>query len=89
MSQFQISRYTSDRLFRAMGCGAFTLVHRFPEMNKVIYGYRDFTFDAFNDIEGLKKAIHYNLDDDQMDNNADFIHNNYTYKHMVKRIIDL
>ena len=34
LSQFSLSRYSSDRLFRALGSGAFVLSHRYPDIDQ-------------------------------------------------------
>ena len=90
MSSFTESRYTSDRLFRAMGCGAMTMIHNFPRIEKVICESA-WPHNVFNNFDELKKYIGFYLNDKQesWDLVAKRTHNNYTYKHMVNRIISL
>lgn len=90
MSSFNESRYTSDRLFRAMGCGAFTIIHEFPGMCDVIDCETE-PFDMFSSIHRLKLLIsEYYANWDMSGNHAaEYIHNNYTYDHMVQNILRL
>ena len=58
MNQIQLERYSSDRIFRAMGSGAFYLAHYYPGIEK------DFTIgehlDVWHDIDELEEKIaHY------------------------------
>jgi len=93
MSSFTESRYTSDRLFRAMGCGACVMVHEFPEIEKVIpfhigVGFKNLT----NCITNINYARELPIErgiNFQGRGSSGYIHNNYTFAHMVQNIIDL
>ena len=59
LSHFAYSRYSSDRMFRILGSGAFCLTHRFPDIEK------DFKIDeevvVFDSLEDLCNKIRYYL----------------------------
>lgn len=60
LSHFNYSRYSSDRIFRLMGAGAFCLSHHYAELEE------DFTIgehlDVWNTFDGLSYKIDYYLD---------------------------
>lgn len=58
VSHFEIPGYSSDRLYRATGSGAFVLSHRYPEM-ELTDGEHLVAFDGFSD---LADKIDYYLD---------------------------
>jgi spore maturation protein CgeB len=63
MNQLELERYTSDRLFRAMGSGAFYLAHHYPGIEK------DFGqlvhLDWWHDLDELAVKIDYYLEHDE------------------------
>ena len=63
ISHFNYSRYSSDRLFRAMGSGAFVLSHYFEDLEK---DYTPAMFKTFHDIPDLiSKISRYLANDEQ------------------------
>lgn len=59
-SQVELERYTSDRLFRAMGSGAFYLTKWYPGV-EADYG-RGFHLDWWHDFEELEERIDFYLE---------------------------
>lgn len=50
-SHFNLSRYSSDRLFRILGCGTFCLTHRYKDMElEFVDGKHLVAFDNINDL---------------------------------------
>jgi spore maturation protein CgeB len=54
--------YTSDRLFRAMGCGAATISHYFPLINK---DFNQFVLGTWLNFDMLKEGCHDLLENDE------------------------
>lgn len=90
ISHFDIGRYFSDRLIRAMGCGCFTLSHH----------YRDIELDfkvgkhleTFKTYEELTEKIDYYLQNDEARNKialagCKHVHKNFTTENMVNDIL--
>jgi hypothetical protein len=59
LSHFDLKRYSSDRLFRILGCGTFCLSHRFQEIEKEFVDGRDLV--AWDNLDDLEKKIDYYL----------------------------
>lgn len=63
LSHFAYSRYSSDRMFRILGSGAFCLTHRFPDIEK------DFKIGeevvVFDSLEDLCNKIRYYLSNEK------------------------
>jgi hypothetical protein len=92
ISHFHVERYTSDRLFRCMASGAFTLVHHYPSIEK------DFEIgkhlDTFQSIPEMEEKVRYWLDHEEERSEiaeAGYIHvhENFTYKNMAQNILKL
>ncbi len=91
LSHFDSPRYTSDRLFRMLGCGVCVLSHY----------YKDCTIDFPNqeivwwdDLNALKRQIDKYLADDEMrkwvaKNGHELAVNNHTFFHMGLAILEL
>ena len=58
-SHFNLSRYSSDRLFRILGCGTFCLTHRYKDMNLEFEDGKHLC--AFDNINDLCAKIDYYL----------------------------
>lgn len=62
LSHYEYSRYSSDRMFRIMGSGAFCLSHRYPDMEQ------DFKIgsevEVWDSISGLIEKIKYYLNNE-------------------------
>ena len=59
-SHFAYGRYSSDRLFREMACGAFVLTHRFPDLETDFSNGRDLV--VFESLQDLVEKCNYYLD---------------------------
>lgn len=60
LSHFNYSRYSSDRLFRLMGAGAFCLSHNYVDIEKEFEIKKH--LDVWSDFEELEHKIHYYLE---------------------------
>lgn len=92
ISHFDIDRYFSDRLLRAMGSGCFTLSHNYHGIEK------DFTIgehlDTFGNEQELEAKINYYLQqEDERErialNGYDHVHANFTTDNMADEIIKI
>ncbi len=62
LSHFNYSRYSSDRIFRLMGAGAFCLSHNYPNIEQEFEVGKH--LDVWNDKEELFRKIDYYLEND-------------------------
>lgn len=87
-SHFNVDRYTSDRLFRIIGCGAFPLVHHYTGIEKDFEVGKELI--TFNSIQDCVKKIEYFLHNDsereEIAQNAYLASKRFTYDQMVKSI---
>ena len=92
LSHYNLERYFSDRLIRAMGSGCFTLSHYYEGISK------DFQvcehLDVFRDFEELKFKIDYYLSheaerDRIADNGYEYVHKNFTSHKMAQDILKI
>lgn len=86
LSHFNINRYTSDRMFRMLGCGVAVMSHNFEDTTDDYLLAAD-AIGWWSDFNQLKAGIDAILADSelqkQMSNNAlDFALNNHTFRHM-------
>lgn len=91
-SHFDYERYSSDRILRIMGSGAFCLSHNFKgiELDYKIGEH----LDVFNNIDDLVIKCKYYLENDSKrneiaNNGYKHIHQTKTFGHMAQNIIDL
>lgn len=91
LSNFELDRYTSDRLFRIMGSGAFCLAKHYPGI------FQDFEdkkhLKTWTNFSELKDNIDFYLEHDKIRNEIAkngqlYVSNNFTWKHIAKKIID-
>ncbi len=91
-SHFNYERYSSDRLLRILGSGAFCLSHHYDGIEQ------DYTpakhLDTFNTIDGLINKINYYIEHESERNaiakaGNELVLNRNTFTHMVKNIIEL
>ena len=91
LSNFELDRYTSDRMFRIMGSGAFCLTKHYPGI------FQDFEdgnhLKIWNDFSELKHKINFYLEHDEFRNDIakkgqEYVSNNFTWKHIAKRIVE-
>jgi len=90
ISHFDAERYTSDRLLRIMGCGAFPLVHKYKGMEKDFEIGKD--LEVFRSYNELCDKIDYWLEQDRdkiKENAANLIRENYTYDSMAQNIVNM
>jgi len=90
VSHYNVDRYTSDRLLRIMGCGAFPMVHNFQGIETDFQAGVNLI--AFDSYKSLVEKINYWLDSDRsaIQRNAhNLIHSKFTYDHMAKNIIEM
>ena len=92
ISHFNVERYTSDRLFRCMGSGAFTLAHHYTGIEQ------DFKIgkhlDTFKDHKEMEDKINYYLANPKerkqiADAGYKHVQENFTYANMSKNILEL
>jgi spore maturation protein CgeB len=89
-SHFNINRYFSDRLIRAMGSGCFTLSHHYDgiELDFEVGKH----LDSFTSLAGLKEKIDYYLEHEDERNKIasegyKHVHENFTTRNMVNDIL--
>ena len=63
LSQFNLKRYSSDRLERAMGCGTMVLTHRFDELDKFLIEGEHLV--AWDNTDDLCRKIDYYLEHEE------------------------
>lgn len=91
-SHFNYDRYSSDRMLRILGSGAFCLSHHYQGIEK---DYIPAThLDTFNTIDGLINKINYYLEHEEERNKIaklgnELVLNRNTFTCMVKNIIEL
>lgn len=92
LSHFNYKRYSSDRIFRLMGAGAFCLSHHYPEIET------EFTpgvhLDVWRDENHLiEKIEHYLSNDSERKKIAkagcDHVHNNYKWANRINELAEL
>jgi len=92
MSHYTVERYTSDRLFRCMGSHCFTLAHHYPGIEE------DFEIgvhlDTFNTLPEMEEKIRYWLEHPEEREKIakagyEHVHENFDYRSMVGRILEL
>jgi len=89
-SHFDIERYSSDRILRIMGSGAFCLTHHYKGIEKdYVVGEHLATFTDMKDL--INKVEYYLNNDTERERIAKAGHehtlNNFTWAHMVKNIM--
>jgi hypothetical protein len=62
LSHFNLSRYSSDRLLRILGCGAFCLSHRYPDAEEEFFDNEDLVY--WDNLKDLHSKIDFYLSDD-------------------------
>lgn len=91
-SHFDYKRYSSDRIFRIMGCGTMCLTHNYPDIEK------DFTIGkhlaVFNDFAGMKNTIDYFLEHEKerqliAEEGCKYVHKECTWDERIKQMIKL
>lgn len=94
LSHFDYKRYSSDRIFRLMGAGAFCLSHRYQEIE------RDFEagihLDVWDSIEQLMEKIDYYLEHEGLRKaiakaGYQYVHESHTWENRIaqlKQMID-
>lgn len=89
LSHYEIDRYSSDRILRLMGSGAFCLCKWYPGIDK---DFEDGVhLRVWKTLDDLKDLIDYYLkhDDERIriaNNGCELVRNNYTWNDMVDRI---
>lgn len=87
-SHFSLKRYTSDRMFRIMGSGAFCLTYEFPEMD--LEYKRGHHLDSFSNLPELRAKIeHYLANEEQRNiiaqNGHNLVSTYYTWDYRMKK----
>lgn len=92
VSHYDRRRYTSDRILRLMGSGAFCLCKWYPDIEK------DFVdgvhLRVWNTLEELDSLIKYYIDRPEerktiADRGCELVRSEYTWKNMIDRIIEM
>ena len=92
ISHLPLRRYTSDRLWRSMGCGALYACHRFPEME---VDFKEGTHLAgWTEPEELCKLIDFYLEheDDRAKiakQGCDLVHKNHTWDARMDQLLEI
>ncbi len=91
LSHYNYERYTSDRMFRMLGCGVCVLSQNYNGISHDFGGEHLF---VWNDIPSLVKNIDYLLDNPELvkmvgDNGAKLAHSKHTFTHMANDFIKL
>lgn len=92
LSHFAYRRYSSDRLFRILGSGAFCLTHNFPEIEKDFNVDKDLV--VWNDLNDLSNKVRYYLDNES-ERKLVAIHgclnarSNFTWHHFAQNLNEL
>lgn len=92
VSNFNHAYYTSDRLLRAMGAGAFCLSHDFEEYGCMYTDKENIA--VFDSIPDMIEKCHYYLENDEernriAKNGYDLTHKLYTWDSMINNLIKL
>lgn len=92
VSNFNQSKYASDRLLKYMGAGAFVLSHDFEDIEKLYE--KNYHLSTFTSIDDMIEKCHYYLSDDQERNRIarngyELTHNLYTWDSMINNLIKL
>jgi glycosyltransferase involved in cell wall biosynthesis len=92
LSHFDYERYSSDRMFRLMGCGALCMTHRYAGLHLDFEpGVNVVAWDTF---EHLKHQIDYYLEHEDerkqiAQAGADKIHTTHTFDAMIANLIEI
>lgn len=91
-SNFDHSKYVSDRVLRIMGAGAFCLSHEFKDREELYDRHNNMTF--FNSINEMVKLCHAYLYRDDLRNRLarngyELTHKLYTWEAMINNILEL
>jgi spore maturation protein CgeB len=92
LSHYNYERYTSDRMFRMLGCGLLVLSHNYNGIDKDFTSGRHLI--VWNDIHELKSQINFFLEHSVSaavigTDGYDLAIQNFTFAHMAKNIISL
>jgi spore maturation protein CgeB len=89
LSHFDLKRYSSDRLFRILGCGAFCLSHKFEEIEEEFTNDSDLVY--WSNLEELTKLIDIYLSFEAQpirqliaNNGNQLCEKKYTWKHRIE-----
>jgi hypothetical protein len=91
MSHFDLLRYSSDRIFRIMGSGAFCLSHAYKGIEQ------DFLINSelgiFNNLDDIQSKIDYYLNSHTREHIAragcNYVHDNHTWQKRIKQLLNL
>lgn len=92
LSHFDYSRYSSDRLWRIIGSGAFCLSHNYKDIDKEFEVSKH--LDVWNDIPELVEKIKYYLHPGESERvkiaeqGCDYVHKNHTWEQRINQLID-
>jgi spore maturation protein CgeB len=89
LSHFAYKRYSSDRLYRILGSGAFCLTHYYPEIEKDFINGKDLVI--WEDLQDLENKINYYLSNEEerkiiAKNGYEKAVNNYTWKSFAENL---
>lgn len=92
LSHFNYSRYSSDRMFRLMGSGAFCLSHSYPDIEQDFKIGKD--LDVWHNLDDLTKKIDYYLHNDHQrieiaKTGCEHVRNNFTWLNFAKNLLHL
>ncbi len=92
LSHFNLERYTSDRMFRIMGSGAFCLTHNYKGLEKDFIDGEEVV--AWNEIKDLEVLIDYFLKHEKQrqkiaKNGCDKVHQEHTWNKRVEQLEQL
>jgi hypothetical protein len=89
LSHYDLKRYSSDRLFRILGCGAFCLSHKFQEIEEEFKNECDLVY--WSNFEQLTNQIDYYLSPEAIEkrqlianNGNQLCETKYTWKYRIE-----
>lgn len=88
ISEFDLNRYTSDRLFRAMGSGAFYLTKRYPGIS---HEFLPIHLDCWDTLDELYAKIDFWLENDERREavaraGCEHVHHDHTWLDRARRL---
>lgn len=92
LSHFDYSRYSSDRLFRLMGAGAFCLSHNYKDIGLEFEVGKH--LDVWNDLNELTNKIDYYLNEEEKrktikELGCNHVHENHTWNNRIEQLMQM
>lgn len=90
-NNFNLTNYTSDRLWRIMASGSFCLTAYFPGIERIFE--KEIHLDWFNDFDEMVRLIDFYLSDDKerksiAECGMNFVRENHTWRHRIEDMLN-